>query len=171
MTFEFLPALVAGLAGTLIMTVMMTLATGMGLTRMPPMTLVVGSMMSRDPERAGRFGVMIHYIVMGTVVFGIAYAVLFAGFGSSSALTGALIGAAHGVVFGGIVMPMLPAIHPRMTSAAAGEQRTVDTSSGAVMLSAPGIFGSRWGAMTPVGLVIGHIVYGVVVALIYSALV
>ncbi len=128
--------------------------------------------MSEDPERAKRFGIMIHYIVMGTVVFGIAYAALFAGLGSATALTGALIGAVHGIVFGAMAMPMMPAIHPRMTSSVSTvRQPAVDVTGGAVVLSAPGFFGSRWGAMTPIGLVVGHIVYGVVTALAYSALV
>jgi hypothetical protein len=39
MTFEILPALVAGLAATTVMTVMMTASAKMGMTRMPPMTL------------------------------------------------------------------------------------------------------------------------------------
>jgi len=145
--------LIASLAGTLVMTVMMTVAAGMGLTQMPPMTLVVGSMMSADPARAKRFGVMIRYIVMGTVVYGVAYAALFAGFGSATILTGALIGAVHGIVVGGIAMPMMPAIHPRMTSSPAPGQPGVEVTDGVMVLSAPGIFGSRWGAMTPLGLV------------------
>ncbi|MEX2252383.1 MAG: DUF6789 family protein, partial [Acidimicrobiia bacterium] len=172
LTFDVLAALIAGLAGTLVMTAMMTLAASAGLTQMPPMTLVAGSMMSEDPERAKRFGVMIHYIVMGTVVFGIVYAALFAGLGSAAALTGALIGAVHGIVVGAMAMPMMPAIHPRMTSSgSAARQPAVDITGGAVVLSAPGIFGSRWGAVTPIALVVGHVVYGVVAALAYSSLV
>jgi len=46
----------------------------------------------------------------------------------------------------------------------------VSVAGGTVSLSAPGLLGSRWGAMTPVGLVMGHVVYGLVVALVYAAI-
>lgn len=113
---------------------------------------------------------MLHYIVMGTVVFGLAYAALFTAFDSASAATGVLIGAVHGLVFGGMAMPIMPAIHPRM-SAAQDEGPVVTEEQGKLTLAAPGFFGVRWGSMTPVGIIVGHIVYGLVVALIYAALV
>jgi uncharacterized membrane protein YagU involved in acid resistance len=170
MNFELLPALLAGLTGTVVMSAMMALATAGGMTRMPPMPLVVGSMLSGDPRTAKRIGVVIHFVLMGTLVFGIAYAALFAGLESATVSTGALIGLAHGVVVGAVAMPMMPAVHPRMTASSVAGQAAVDTSSGTVTLSAPGMFGSNWGAMTPVGLIAGHVVYGVVVALVYSNL-
>ncbi len=46
---------------------------------------------------------------------------------------------------------------------------TVDVSAGTVQLAAPGMLGSKWGGMTPVGLVTGHAAYGLVVALVYQA--
>jgi hypothetical protein len=167
MTFEVFPALIAGLAATLVMSAMMTMSASMGLTRMPPMPLVMGSMMTGDPDRARRIGAAIHYGVMGTVVFGLAYAALFVSFGSASALTGVLIGAAHGLILGAVGMPMMPAMHPRMDPS--GDGPPVDTSGGGMVLSPPGLFGQRWGAMTPVGLVVGHVIYGVVAALVYGA--
>lgn len=169
MTFEILPALVAGLVATVVMSVMMTAAAKMGLTKMPPMPLVIGSMMSGNPSQARRIGTMLHYIIMGTVVFGLAYAGLFTAFDSASVATGLLIGAVHGLVFGGVAMPMMPAMHPRMT--AGGDGPVVSEEQGQIALSAPGFFGARWGAMTPVGLIVGHLVFGLVVALIYAALV
>lgn len=169
MTFELLPALVAGLAATLVMSAMMSMSASMGMTRMPTMSLLMGAMMSGDQDRAKRIGAMIHYIVMGTIVFGLAYGALFTAFDSSSALTGILIGAVHGLAVGAIGMPMMPAMHSRM-SKDPGEP-VVDTSSGSVVLSAPGFFGVQWGAMTAMGLIIGHVVYGLIAALIYGALV
>lgn len=71
----------------------------------------------------------------------------------------------HGLVVGLVVMPVM---HPRMTGepAFAG---TVDITGGHVELAAPGVLGARWGGMTPVGLDMGHAVYGLVVALVYQA--
>jgi hypothetical protein len=64
--FNALAALVAGLAGTIVMTAMMTVASKAGMTRMPPMPLVMGSMMSGDRHKAMVIGGMLHYIVTGT---------------------------------------------------------------------------------------------------------
>ncbi len=169
MTFEIVPALVAGLGATLVMAAMMTMAASAGMTRMPPMPLVMGSMMTGEPRRALRLGAMIHYLVLGTIVFGLLYAALFTWFDSTSVLTGLAIGAVHGLVVGAVGMPMMPAMHPRMSASSDGP--AADTSTGTVVLSAPGFFGSNWGSMTPVGLIAGHVVYGLIAALIYGALV
>lgn len=169
MAFEIVPALIAGLAATVVMSAMMALAARMGLTQMPPMTLVTGSMMSGDPDRARRLGIMIHYVVMGTIAFGLIYAGVFTAVDSASVPTGLIVGAVHGIVVGAMAMPMMPAMHPRMSESNADE--AFNTDGGKVTLSKPGFFGANWGAMTPVGLLVGHLVYGLVVALTYSALV
>ncbi len=39
-----------------------------------------------------------------------------------------------------------------------------------VQLAAPGFMGANWGGMTPARLVMGHVVYGVVRALLYNAI-
>lgn len=169
MTFEVIPALIAGFVATAVMSAMMTFAAKAGLTQMPPMTLVTGSMISEDPERARRLGIVIHYILMGTVVFGLIYAVVFATVGSASVLAGLVVGAVHGVIVGAMAMPMMATVHPRMFNAPPGG--AISTGGGTVTLSKPGLFGANWGGMTPVGLLIGHLMYGLVAALVYSALV
>ncbi len=98
----------------------MTMASKAGMTRMPPMPLVMGSMMSGDRHKAMFIGGMLHYIVMGTVVFGIGYALLFQAFGSSAWLTGVLIGVVHGLAVGLVFMPMMPAMHSRMDAQLVG---------------------------------------------------
>jgi hypothetical protein len=170
MTFEIIPALIAGFLATVVMTAMMTAASRMGLTNMPPMTLVMGSMMSGESDRARRIGMMLHYIVMGTVAFGLAYAALITAFDSASALTGVLIGAVQGVVVGGMALPMMPAIHPRMSNDLV-DGPVVTEDQGEVKLTAPGFFGTRWGGITPLGLIGGHVVFGLVLALVYAGLV
>jgi hypothetical protein len=56
--------------------------------------------------------------------------------------------------------------------AAVGETVTTSSSSATapqeVRLVAPGLFAKNYGPMTPVGLVMGHVVYGLVVALVYG---
>lgn len=169
MEFHILAALIAGLIATIVMTVMMKGSAAAGMTNMPPMPLVVGTMMSGDRDSAKRIGAFLHFIVMGTVVFGLIYAALFAAFGTASWITGLAIGIVHGVVVGLIGMPMMGSVHPRMTTPQA-DGTTVVGSSGDVAIVAPGLFGKDWGGMTPAGMVMGHAVYGLVLALVYSAI-
>jgi Na+/melibiose symporter-like transporter len=170
MELSIVGALLAGLLGTAVMSTMMKLSARAGMTDMPPMELVTGSMMTGDPSRAKQLGTIIHWIVMGTVVFGLGYAALFTALGSAGWLTGAAIGLVHGAGVGLVFMPMMPAMHPRMTRDPSTSDRAA-LAGGRVQLAAPGSFGSNWGSMTPVGLLLGHVVYGLVVALVYQAFV
>lgn len=167
--FEIGPALVAGFVGTIVMTLMMTGSKAAGMTNMPPMPLVMGSMFSGDRKKAMAMGGMAHFVMMGTVVFGLGYAALFTAFDEDAWWLGALIGLVHAAIVGLMAMPMMPSMHPRMSHALPGaDGQTVVDSTGEVQLAAPGLMGARWGGMTPMGLVMGHVVFGVVVALVYS---
>lgn len=167
MEFSLIGGLVAGIIGTAVMSIMMRMSGKMGMTDMPAMELVTGSMMSGDLGRAKQLGIMLHWIVMGTIVFGLGYAALFTAFGSASWLVGLVIGVVHGLVVGVVFMPMMATMHPRMSQDPTFSG-TVDVSAGSVRLAAPGMLGAKWGGMTPVGLVMGHAVYGLVVALVYQ---
>jgi hypothetical protein len=166
MEFSIVGALVAGFVATAVMTAMMKLAGAAGMTQMPPMELITGAMVSGDEAMAKQLGYFLHWIMMGTIVFGLVYAAIFSAAGSASWLLGLGAGLAHGVLVG-VSLAMMPAMHPRISGApsAAGP---VSTINGEVHLSAPGVFGAAWGGMTPVGLLIGHAVYGIVLALVYQ---
>jgi len=169
-TFDVLAALVAGLAGTVAMTVMMQASSAMGMTKMPSMPLIQGTMVTGDEAKAKRIGVVTHVIMMGTIVFGLAYAALFVAFDDAGVLTGVLIGLGHGIV-AGIAMVMMGVMHPRMDPPpVTGNGEVVTTTSGEVRLIEPGLFAKNYGAMTPLGLIIGHVIYGLVVALVYGLL-
>lgn len=156
--FALGPALAAGFVGTLAMTAVMMAGRAMGMTSMD-MPLMIGGMMSDDEGKARRLGMTIHVLMMGTVVFGVLYGFLFAAFDSDAALTGLSIGVVHGLIFGLMVLPMMPAIHPRMKASASGFQ-----------LDAPGVLGVGYGKGTAVGIVMAHAVYGLVVALVFKGL-
>lgn len=169
-TFDVLGALLAGLVGTIAMTVMMQASTAMGMTRMPAMPLIQGTMFTGDQTRAKQIGTLTHVIMMGTIVFGLGYAALFVAFDDAGVLTGGLIGLGHGIV-AGLAMAMMGAMHPRMDPPpSAGDGEVVTTTAGEVRLVEPGIFARNYGPMTPVGLLIGHVIYGLVVALVYGLL-
>lgn len=71
-------------------------------------------MMSGDRKKATAIGAMVHFVVMGTVVFGLAYAALFTPFDHDAWWVGLAIGVVHGLVVGVVAMPMMPKMHPRM---------------------------------------------------------
>lgn len=173
--FDLLAALVGGVVATLVMTAMMQMATRAGMTDMPPMPLVMGSMMSGDRKSATAIGSVLHFVMMGTVVFGIIYGSLFTAFDDDSWWVGLLIGVAHALIVGVMFMPMMPKMHPRMSAQPVGvgtadDGRTVAVDErGDVEVAAPGVLGKNWGGMTPVGFLMGHAVYGLVLALVYSA--
>ncbi|HZD57228.1 MAG TPA: hypothetical protein VE136_10920 [Anaerolineales bacterium] len=80
------------------------------------------------------------------VIFAIIYALLWSfGIGSPTWLWGLIFGAVHGVLFM-VMMPVMMRMHPRPPQ----------MESGPMMM---------------VGLLMGHMVFGLVVALTYSALV
>lgn len=168
-TFNLGAALLAGLVGSIAMTAMMQAAAAMGMTRMPSMPLIQGSMITGDSSKARRIGLVTHVLVMGTVVFGLIYAALFVVLDDAGALTGSLIGLVHGVV-AGIAMAGMGTMHPRMYApASSGQQPVATETAGQVRLLEPGLFAKNYGLMTPMGLVIGHLIYGFVVALVYGA--
>ncbi len=121
-------------------------ATAVGMTNMPSMTLIQGTRLTDDVSTANRIGFVTHVVMMGTVMFGIGYAALFTVLGDAGVLTGA------------------PA-----TTRPEGDVLTI--TDGQATLVEPGIFAKNYGAMTPVGLVMGHVVFGVAVALVYTAIV
>lgn len=47
---------------------------------------------------------------------------------------------------------------------------TYDSAAGSVRIAEPGLFGINYGRGTPMGLLMGHVAYGLVVALVYGAL-
>ena len=169
MELELIPALIAGLTGTVIMTVIMALATAMGLTNMPPMHLVIGSMMTGQRKMASLTGMVIHLIVMGSVTFGLIYAAAFVALNDASVATGAGVGLVHGIIVGAMAMPVMGWIHPRMRDTNADDGASAGRD-GRVALTSPGFFGVRWGSMTPRGMIVGHVIFGMVVAVVYTAI-
>ncbi|HBY92821.1 MAG: hypothetical protein M5U01_28595 [Ardenticatenaceae bacterium] len=133
-------AMIAGLFGTAVMTLLMALAPMMG---MPKMNVIgmLGTMATADQGTATAIGTVTHF-VMG-VIFAIIYAALWSlGIGSPTALSGVLFGLVHGLI-AALAMPMMLRMHPRPPGMSAGP-------------------------MMVTGLLVGHVAYGLVVALIYG---
>ena len=143
-------AIVAGLAGTIVMSMILAMAPRMG---MPKMDIVgmLGSMFNKDGNT--RLGWGMH--LMNGVIFAIIYAALW-GFGVGSAMwvNGLVFGAVHWLI-AGLMMGGVPMMH-------------AGVKAGTV--KAPGLYmTANGGMMSFVGGLIGHAVYGLVVALVYGA--
>ena len=140
--------IVAGLVGTVAISMVMAIAPRMG---MPKMAIweILGSMFSAKGNNG--LGWVMHGM-MG-VIFGIVYAALWgAGVGSVSAVIGIIYGAVHWLVVG-LMMGGVPMMHAGIRSGS---------------VQAPGVFMiSTGGVMAFMGGLIGHVVFGVVVASIY----
>ncbi len=143
-------AIVAGLAGTLVMSMVMALAPKMGFPKMD----IVGMLSSMFSKKSiPVLGWMMH-LMMG-VVFALIYAFLWSkGVGAGTWVYGLVFGAIHWMIVG-IIMVMIPMLH-------------VGIRSGSV--KAPGIYmaGNGGGVKAFLGGLMGHMLFGLVVALVYT---
>ena len=142
-------AIVAGLVGTIVMSMLLLMAPKMG---MPKMDIVgmLGAMFSKESNTA--LGWVMH--LMNGVIFAVVYVALWsAGIGSATWLNGVIFGVVHWLIVG-LMFGMVPMMH-------------VGVKAGTV--PAPGLYmTANGGMMSFVGGLMGHVVYGLVVALTYG---
>ena len=147
---NLIAAIIAGMAGTVVFTVIMLLAPRMG---MPDMDIVgmLGTMFNKEGNRT--LGWIMHFM-MG-IIFALIYAALWAaGIGAPTAVWGLIFGAVHWLV-SGLMMGVVPMMHAGVKAGT---------------IEAPGFY--MWntgGMMSFMGGVIGHMLFGLTVALVYSA--
>lgn len=146
---SILGAIVAGIVGTIVFTVVMNMAPQMGMPKMDIVGLL-GSMFSPEGNRILGLGM---HLMMG-VVFALIYALLWgAGVGSVGLLWGAVFGAGHWLVAGAMM----------------GGMGMMHAGVKAGTVEAPGIFMlHNGGVMAFMGGLIGHVIFGLVVALVYG---
>ncbi len=147
---NLLNAVIAGLVSTVVFTTVLMMAPKMGMPKMDIVGLL-GSMFGR-PNQA--LGWMMH-LMMG-VIFALIYAFLWSnGIGAATWTGGLIFGAVHWLI-AGLVMGMIPMMHAGIKSGA---------------VQAPGLWmTNNGGAMAFMGGLVGHMIFGVVVALVYAAL-
>jgi hypothetical protein len=145
-----LPLLVwAGFAATLIAEWLEWMARAAGWTRHSSARVMGCLVVSRrDARRTWLMGVVLNMLV-GAVVIPLAYGVVFETTGRADAINGLIIGLLHGVVVGA-ALPLI-ARAGRCTGA----------------LAAPGLFGWRFGRLTPFTLLFVRMVYGAVLGYVY----
>lgn len=141
-------AIVAGVAGTIVISMLMAMGPKMG---MPKMAIweMLGSMFNKDGNNG--LGWVIHFM-MG-VIFAIVYAFLWnAGIGSTTVGSGLIFGVVHFLIVG-VMMGGMPLMHAGIKAGT---------------VQAPGVLMLNNGVMGFMGGLIGHALYGVVVALVYG---
>jgi hypothetical protein len=148
---NILNSVIAGIIATIVFTTVLMMAPKMGMPKMDIVSLL-GSMFSAKTNLA--LGWMMH-LMMG-VVFALIYAFLWAnGIGAATWTGGLIFGAVHWLVVG-VIMSMIPMMH-------------VGIKSGAVQ--APGMWMTNSGGiMAFMGGLVGHMIFGVVIALVYAAI-
>lgn len=140
-------AIVAGVVGTAVLSVLLEMAPRMGMPEMPIPRLLGGML----PGGLAAGWVM-HFII--GAVWAIIFAILWnAGIGTAGWLWGLIFGVGAFIV-AGLVMPALMNMHPDVQ---AGDMPN------------PGLFMSNAGMMGTVGGLIGHVIFGLVVGLVYVA--
>lgn len=142
-------AIIAGIVGTIVITIVMEMAPKMGMPKMD-MVGMLGAMFS--PESNRTLGMAMH-LMMG-VVFAIIYALLWnLGIGTQGLLWGAIFGIGHWLIAGSMMAGM-PMMHAGIKAG---------------VIEAPGIFMLKnGGIMAFMGGLMGHIIFGLVVALVYG---
>ena len=140
-------AVISGILGTLAISMVMAVAPKMGMPKMDIVDML--STMFGKPNRV--LGWMMH-LMMG-VVFALVYAFLWSiGIGSAGWLSGLVFGAGHWMIVG-LMMAVIPIMHAGIKN---GD------------VEAPGLWMTNQGGMLSfVGGLMGHMVFGLVVALVY----
>jgi len=150
-------SLLAGFVGTVLLTTLEAGAQQLHLSRMS-IPYLLGAAFTKGRDRAKVIGFFTH--LLNGQLFALLYVAIFRATGEATALRGAIIGLVHAVVVLLVVVPLLPAIHPRMASLHQGptELRQIEP---------PGPMALHYGVTTPLSVVIAHIVFGLAVGGLY----
>ena len=157
---DWLGLVVGSLLGTLVMTTMMEGGQVLRLTRMS-LPFILGTWVTENRTWAKVLGFVFHFA--NGIGFALGYGLLFEVLNRSDWWIGALAGALHSIFVLFVVLPVLPDVHVRMASEDEGPDSTP-------MLQPPGFLGLNYGIQTPLGTILGHVVYGAIVASFYQPL-
>lgn len=155
--FDAGAALGAGVLGGLAFLMVVTMGLAVGMTRMNFLE-VLGTMMTPNGSRATVYGVGLMAHLMASAGFGLAHAGVLHAIGVTSVGQAAgwdlAIGAAHGAVVLLVLPMMLSAMHPLVRRQA---------------MDAPGVALTGFGPGTPIGSLMAHVVFGLVVGAVYAS--
>ena len=157
--FEAGSAIVAGLVGGLAFLMVVTMGLAVGMTRMN-FLYVLGSMLAPKAPRSTAYAVGVAVHAIASAVFGLVHAGILHAIGMTSIGQAAgwdlLIGGIHGLLVLMILPMALELMHPLVRR---GE------------MERPRFALTGFGAGTPVGSLVAHLVFGLVTGAIYAAVV
>jgi len=144
-----------GFVGTIVLTVVLVFAQLVGWTRMD-IPMMLGTMFTAKVERARILGILAH--LAAGQGFALMYAAGFWKLGRSGPLIGGL-GLVHGLAALTLIVPFLPAIHPRMAS----ERFGPEIEAG---LEPPGLMALNFGGSTPAVTLVAHVLFGITLGIL-----
>lgn len=151
MSVDWLGWLTFGFVATAVLTGIMVAAQLGRQTRMDLPTML-GTLATADLDRARVPGILIHFL--NGQFFALFYASAFFLIGRSGWLLGAAFGLVHGLLALILIIPSLPAIHPRMATERTGLEFSV--------LEPPALFAQNYGRRTVAVTLLAHVAYGAI---------
>ena len=131
---------------------------GLRLTRMD-LPYLLGSALTPHRGRASVYGLGLH--TLNGWLVSLLYVALFHAAGLAAWWFGALCGAVHAAFVLMVLLPVLPALHPRMASADDGPDVVRQ-------LEPPGFLGGNYGPGTAGTTLVAHLAFGAVLGWLYD---
>jgi len=146
-----------GFAGTIVLTIIMSVSRPLGFTRMD-LPFMLGTLFTHDRNKAPWLGFIVHLIIGW--IFAFIYAITFKSTGIYTWWFGVLIGFVHGAFVLSAGLQIISAFHPRMAHPYQGPTPTKQ-------LEPPGFFALNYGKGTPIVTMLAHLVYGGLLGIFY----
>jgi uncharacterized membrane protein YagU involved in acid resistance len=149
--------LVWGFISTVVLTSLLALSQGIGMTRMN-IPYLLGTIFTPDRDRAKLVGFFLHFA--NGWIFSLVYVAVFQSLGRATWWLGGLFGIVQAIFVLAVALPLLPALHPRMANEQYGP--TVVRQ-----LEPPGFFGLHYGIRTPISVLVAHTIFGIILGAFY----
>ena len=147
-----------GFVATVAMTTILSVSQGLRLTRMS-FPLMLGTMVSREWERARLYGFIMH--MLNGWLLAVVYALAFETWDRATWWIGAGLGLIHGAFVMSAILPLLPALHPRMA-------KPYHRFDEPMLLEPPGFMGLNYGRETALITIAAHVAYGAILGSFYQ---
>jgi uncharacterized membrane protein YagU involved in acid resistance len=149
--------LLSGFAATLVLSALLALSQGLGLTRMN-VPYLLGTVVTHDRDKARLYGFFVH--MLNGMAFSIIYVLIFETTRNTSWWLGMTIGLVQALFVLTIVTMLLPTLHPRMANERQGP-------TARRQLEPPGFMALNYGYQTPVSVFLSHGAFGIIIAALY----
>jgi hypothetical protein len=146
-----------GFASTVVLTSILAGSQGIGMTRMN-IPYLLGTIFTPNRDRAKLIGFLLHF--GNGWLFSLVYVVAFQLLEKATWWFGTLIGIVQAIFVLTMLLPVLPALHPRMANEQYGP--TVVRQ-----LEPPGFLGLHYGIRTPISVLVAHAIFGGILGAFY----